>query len=95
MWQDVGIRASIQRFPYSAFRPNLVNRTAKGIWAWACGPASFEPINSLGRIWNSKSSAYNGFEHPIMQDWIEQAQAEQDTEKAVGHRGADAQVYVR
>ena len=28
MWQDIGVEATIAQFPYVAYRPTLVNRTA-------------------------------------------------------------------
>ena len=66
MWENIGITTVQTRMPYSAFRPNLVSREAKGMWIHSTGPPSIEPLKRYTILQNAANSINFGWEHP---DW--------------------------
>ena len=81
MLADIGINITETPFQFSAFRPTLVNRSFNQLHSYgAAAMAGFSPISAIGLFWNANSAINLGFEHPIVQDWIDQAQAEQDAD---------------
>ena len=73
MWEELGVKTSQERMPYSAFRPNLVNRTGKGMWTQAFPPSDFEPMDRYNILHSSKGALTFGFEHPDFQALLEEA----------------------
>ncbi len=66
MWENIGITTVQARMPYSAFRPSLVSREAKGMWVHSTGPPSIEPLKRYTILQNAANSINFGWEHP---DW--------------------------
>jgi ABC-type transport system substrate-binding protein len=66
MWENIGITTVQSRMPYSAFRPSLVSREAKGMWIHSTGPPSVEPLKRYTILQNAANSINFGWEHP---DW--------------------------
>ena len=66
MWENIGITTVQTRMPYSAFRPSLVSREAKGMWIHSTGPPSIEPLKRYTILQNAANSINFGWEHP---DW--------------------------
>ena len=80
MWEDVGI-TTVQTFsPYSGFRPGTVNRTALGVSGHNAGP-SVEPVLGYFRIYSPKGSFNFGFEHPDLEQFLEEASVLVDEEE--------------
>ena len=67
MWEEVGIRSTLIRQAFSAFRPTMVDRTAKGIGTHDTG-ATPEPVNNYGAYYGAELLANFGFEHPWLED---------------------------
>ena len=85
MWRDnLGLTVNETIMPYGAFRPNLVNRTAKGIWMWSFGPSTLEPTSSFGLNWNGNVGINSGVEHPFLQERIDKALNELDPNTRLG-----------
>ena len=53
MWEDLGIRSTLTRLPYSALRPQHVRRTIKGVWGSSGAPSSVEPLERYGILQNA------------------------------------------
>ena len=66
MWESIGITTVQTRMPYSAFRPSLVSREAKGMWVHSTGAPSIEPLKRYTILQNAANSINFGWEHP---DW--------------------------
>ena len=73
MWEEIGIKTSQNTIPYSAFRPNLVNRTAKGVWTQAFPPSDPEPIVGYNILHSSEGALTFSFEHPDFQAMLGEA----------------------
>lgn len=73
MWEEIGIKTSQNTMPYSAFRPTLVNRTAKGVWTQAFPPSSPEPIVGYNILHSSEGALTFSFEHPDFQAMLDEA----------------------
>ena len=80
MWEDIGIRTTMVNMPYSAMRPTHVNRTAKGLWSQSFPPSDFEPIERYNILHSSKSALVFGFEHPVWQEMLDEANTLVDDE---------------
>ena len=82
MWQDIGVEAQIQRLPYVAHRPTVVNRTATQYHSYNNTPASPEPLNSYS-VFHSTSNGFNfGAQHPVIEAMMEEAaQTPDETER--------------
>ena len=80
MWEDVGITTVQSTSPYSGFRPGTVNRTALGVSGHNAGP-SVEPVLGYFRIYSPKGSFNFGFEHPVLEQYFEEASELTDEEE--------------
>ena len=64
MWQGIGVDVKIERLPYVAYRPTLVNRTATQYHSYNNTPSTPEPLNFYG-VFHSTSNGFNfGTQHP-------------------------------
>ena len=80
MWEDVGITTVQSTSPYSGFRPGTVDRTALGVSGHNAGP-SVEPVLGYFRIYSPKGSFNFGFEHPDLEQYLEEASVLADEEE--------------
>ena len=80
MWEDVGITTVQSTSPYSGFRPGTVNRTALGVSGHNAGP-SVEPVLGYFRIYSPKGSFNFGFEHPVLEQYLDEASTLVDEEE--------------
>ena len=81
MWEDIGIRSTINSIPYPSFRPQLVRRIAKGVWGQAGAPSSVEPLERYGILANADNPINFGYEHPEWQAMLDEAFTLVDTEE--------------
>ena len=73
MWQAIGVDVSIDRLPYVAYRPTLVNRTATQYHSYNNTPSTPEPLNFYG-VFHSTSNGFNfGTQHPELEALLEKA----------------------
>ena len=73
MWQVIGVDVSIERLPYVAYRPTLVNRTATQYHSYNNTPSTPEPLNFYG-VFHSTSNGFNfGTQHPELEALLEEA----------------------
>ena len=63
----VGIRPTLIRQTYSAFRPTIATRTGKGVQPFDIGPP-LEPVKLYGDLYSADSGFNQGFEHPWWQE---------------------------
>ena len=77
MWEGVGISTSGFIEPYSAYRPSLVNRTAKAVFPLGDN-ASLSPLPTYGLFFDPGSGLNLGFEHPWFTQKLEEAGATLD-----------------
>ena len=79
MWENIGIRTTVNNIPFSAFVAPLIGRTYEGA---ACHGTSgrFEPLTLLTAVVPSTTVFNTGYEHPLVDDWIERAVNTVDTE---------------
>ncbi len=70
MWQDIGVEATIAQFPYVAYRPTLVNRTAAQYHSYNNTPSSPEPLNYYS-VFHSTANGFNfGAQHPAIEEML-------------------------
>ena len=81
MWEEIGITSTLTRRPYSTFRPQHVRRTAKGVWGTASAPSGVEPLERYSLLQNSNNPINFGWEHPVWQALLDEANTLVDTEE--------------
>ena len=74
MWEEIGINTTSFNMPFSAYRPSLVNRTAKAVHPLGDNP-SLSPLATYNLFFAPTSGLNLGFEHPFMTDKLEEAAA--------------------
>ena len=74
MWEGIGITTKGFNMPFSAYRPSLVNRTAKAIHPLGDNPG-LSPLPAYDLFFNPSSGLNLGFEHP----WFTEKLAEAGT----------------
>ena len=67
MWEDIGIRTTQIRQPMSAFRPNFVERSWKGVNSHG-NIVSSEPLLSRTQTYAIAGVVNYGVEHPVSED---------------------------
>ena len=67
MWEDIGIRTTQVRQPMSAFRPNFVERSWKGVNSHG-NIVSSEPLLSRTQTYVVAGVVNYGVEHPVSED---------------------------
>ena len=67
MWEDIGIRTTQVRQPMSAFRPNFVERSWKGVNSHG-NIVSSEPLLSRTQTYVIAGVVNYGVEHPVSED---------------------------
>ena len=72
MWEEVGITTKGFNMPFSAYRPSLVNRTAKAIFPLGANP-SLSPLSSYSLFFAPTSGLNVGLEHPELSDLMDVA----------------------
>ena len=78
MWQIIGVEAVIERLPYVAYRPTLVNRTATQYHSYNNTPSSPEPLVWYG-LFHSTSNGFNfGTQHPELEALLDKAASTPD-----------------
>lgn len=83
MWEGVGISTKGFREPYSAYRPNLVNRTAKAVFPLGDSP-NLSPLPAYDLFFDPASGLNLGFEHPWFTAKLEEAGSTLDDEARWG-----------
>ena len=68
MWEDIGIRTSQIRQPMSAFRPNFVERSWKGVNSHGNNISS-EPLLARTQTYSKTGVVNYGVEHPLGEDF--------------------------
>ena len=79
MWEKVNIRCTQTRLPMTAFRPNFVNRSWKGLNTHGA-PALIEPLQIYANVINSKGLINYGMEHPKLDEFLATINATFETE---------------
>ncbi len=72
MWEGVGVTTKGFIQPYSAYRPSLVNRTAKAVFPLVNNPG-LSPLPAYDLFFNPTSGLNLGFEHPWFTEKLEEA----------------------
>ena len=72
MWESVGITTKGFIMPYSAYRPSLVDRTAKAIFPLGANP-NLSPLSSYSLFFDPTSGLNVGLEHPALNDLMDVA----------------------
>ena len=72
MWENVGITTNGFTMPFSAYRPALVNRTAKAIFPLGANP-NLSPLSSYSLFFDPTSGLNVGLEHPALNDLMDVA----------------------
>ena len=84
MWQVIGVESVIERLPYVAYRPTLVNRTATQYHSYNNTPSSPEPLNWYG-LFHSTSNGFNfGAQHPELEALLDKAASTPDEAERFG-----------
>ena len=74
MWEEIGITVLQENTPKSVWRPQRVARTAKGAQAYNNPPGYPEPMRAYDLFYTSTSSFNQGFEHPVYEAMVRDAQ---------------------
>lgn len=72
MWEGVGISTKGFQIPFSAYRPSLVNRTAKAVHPLGDNPG-LSPLPAYNLFFDPTSGLNLGFEHPWFTAKLEEA----------------------
>ena len=80
MWEDIGIRTTQIRQPMSAFRPNFVERSWKGVNSHGNNVSS-EPLLSRTQTFDITGVVNYGVEHPVAQELNEKIAVTFDREE--------------
>ena len=72
MWEGIGITTKGFNMPFSAYRPSLVNRTAKAIHPLGDNPG-LSPLPAYDLFFDPGSGLNLGFEHPWFTQKLEEA----------------------
>ena len=80
MWEDVGIRTTQIRQPMSAFRPNFVERSWKGVNSHGNNVGS-EPLLARTQTYSKTGVVNYGVEHEIGEDFTTRIEETFDQEE--------------
>ena len=80
MWEDIGIRTSQIRQPMSAFRPNFVERSWKGVNSHGNNVSS-EPLLARTQTYSKTGVVNYGVEHPMGEDFTTRIEETFDEEE--------------
>jgi peptide/nickel transport system substrate-binding protein len=72
MWEDIGVRTTVNRTPYSVYRPNLIRRTTSTLLNLTDVPY-VEAYRLYSPAFNPSSGFNFGIEHPVLTDYINKA----------------------
>ena len=78
-FEDIGIRTQIDRVPYTVIGPKLNTRSYVGLSCHGTGGRA-SPAAIIHILYGSDSGFSGGFDHPIMEDLIDQMNAAVDEE---------------
>ena len=70
-WEDIGISTNINRVPYLSIGPRIQAREYVGLSCHGTG-GRIDPATIYSTIYGSESGWSGGFDHPIMDDLLEQ-----------------------
>ena len=70
-WEDIGIRTNINRVPYLSIGPRISAREYVGLSCHGTG-GRIDPATVYSVIYSSESGFSGGFDHPIMEDLLDQ-----------------------
>ena len=80
MWEEIGVRAKLQKVPYSTIRPSLISRTYEGITVHGTLPFT-EPVMFWNIVFNTEARFSAGLEHPWLDEMILKARSTMDREE--------------
>ncbi len=72
MWEEIGIRARIQKVAYASIGPKLRARSQTGVTCHG-GPTRFDPLTIASIIYPSTSGVSLGFDHPFVDEKLASA----------------------
>ena len=78
-WEDIGIRTNINRVPYLSIGPRIQAREYVGLSCHGTG-GRIDPATIYSVIYSSESGWSGGFDHPIMDELLDQMFAIGDDE---------------
>lgn len=76
MWDVIGVKANQQNLPYKTFRPGIVTRTYNQ--AYQHTHVAPDPLDRWSTAFNHESAWNFGMDHPILTDYMNQAQGTVD-----------------
>ncbi len=80
MWEKINVRCKQTQIPMTAFRPNFVNRSWKGLNTHGASTI-IEPLYAYTNVVNSKGLINYGMEHPKLDELLARVSATFDTEE--------------
>ena len=76
MWDQIGVKANQQNLPYKTFRPGIVTRTYNQ--AYQHTHVAVDPLDRWSTAFNHESAWNFGMDHPILSDYMNEAQGTVD-----------------
>ena len=76
MWAQIGVKANQQNLPYKTFRPGIVTRTYNQ--AYQHTHVAVDPLDRWSTAFNHESAWNFGMDHPILTDFMSEAQGTVD-----------------
>ena len=76
MWDQIGVKANQQNLPYKTFRPGIVTRTYNQ--AYQHTHVAVDPLDRWSTAFNHESAWNFGMDHPILTDYMNEAQGTVD-----------------
>jgi peptide/nickel transport system substrate-binding protein len=78
MWEEIGIRAKLQKVPYGTIRPSLIARTYQGATIHAVPSSYLEPMIFWLNTMNSAGRFNMGLEYPFLDEKLKELSTTQD-----------------
>ena len=72
MWEEIGVRANLNKVPYATIRPSLASRTYNQINTHGTAGRS-DPLDLIATVFNSAGGWTAGMDHPYVDDAIKKA----------------------
>ena len=72
MWEEIGVRANLNKVPYATIRPSLASRTYNQINTHGTAGRS-DPLDLIATVFNSAGGWTAGMDHPYVDNAIKKA----------------------
>jgi len=84
MWEEIGLKTTLRNVQPASYRVESAGRNTMDIYGLNDAPSFPEPLRVYGTVYTSAGNSYFGINHPIMDQLIEDTEAEMDEEKRWG-----------